>query len=276
MGDLSRIGANTQALRALASLSRVNAKIATHQLRLATGKKINSASDDPAGYQIARSLESRQRGLTKALNNVSSAKNVLNIAEGGYQTIMDLLQTMKEKATQAADGSLSDSQRSAINNQVTALVAEVEDIVAETTFNGTSLINGAQASTGIKFHTGTGSGDELEVKLSNADSSALSISSVSLATAAGASAAIDSVDTAITTLSTAIQKVGEYQTRLTAKENNLATAISNTENARSLIEDADFAAEQMEVMKLQIIQQTALSALAQANQQPQVILSLFQ
>ena len=276
MGDLSRIGSNTQAMRALASLTRVNGKIAKHQLRLATGKKINSAADDPAGYQIARSLEARQRGLTKALNNVSSARNVLNIAEGGYQTIMDLLQTMKEKATQAADGSLSDSQRSALDNQVSALIAEVEDIVGETTFNGTYLINGAQAGTGIKFHTGTGSGDSLEVKLNNADSAALTISSVDLTTASGASAAIDSIDTAITKLSTAIQKVGEYQTRLSAKEENLATAIANTENARSLVEDADFAAEQMEVMKLQIIQQTALSALAQANQQPQVILSLFQ
>ena len=276
MGDLSRIGANIQAMQALSSLTRVNSQIADHQLRLATGKKINSAQDDPAGYQIARSLESRQRGLSKALNNVSSAKNVLNIAEGGYQTIMDLLQTMKEKATQAADGSLSTAQRTALDNQVTALIAEVEDIVGETTFNGMSLIDGSYSTTGIKFHTGNGSGDEMEVTLNNADSSALAVSAVTLATAGGASAAIDSIDTAITNLSTAVQKVGEYQTRLGAKEDNLSTAIANTENARSLIEDADFAAEQMEVMKLQIIQQTALSALAQANQQPQVILSLFQ
>ena len=275
MGDLSRIGSNTQAMRALASLTRVNGKIAKHQLRLATGKKINSAADDQAGYQIARSLESRQRGLTKALANVSSAKNVMNIAEGGYQTIMDLLQTMKEKATQAADGSLSDSQRSALDNQVSALIAEVEDIVGETTFNGTYLINGSKATNGIKFHTGTGSGDSLEVKLNNADSAALTISSVDLTTASGASAAIDSIDTAITKLSTAIQKVGEYQTRLSAKEENLATAIANTENARSLVEDADFAAEQMEIMKLQILQQTGLASLVQANTQPQVVLSLF-
>ncbi len=275
MGDLTRINANVQALQALASLSSVNNKISDHQLRLATGKKINSAGDDPAGYQISRSLESRRRGLTKALNNVSSAQNVLNIAEGGYQTIMDLLQTMKEKATQAADGSLSASQRSALDNQVSALVAEVGDIIEETTFNGMSLVNGSFASSGIKFHTGAGATDEMEVKLNNADSNALSIDSLSLTTAAGASGAVSTLDSAITTLSTAIQKVGEYQTRFSAKEENITTAISNTENARSLIEDADFASEQMEVMKLQIIQQTAISALAQANQQPQVILSLF-
>ncbi len=275
MGDLTRIGANVQALQALSSLNKVNSNIAMHQMRLASGKRINSASDDPAGYQIAKSLEARGRGLQAALSNVGSARNVLNIAEGGYQTIMDLLQTMKEKSTQAADGSLSESQRSALHNQVTALVSEVEDIVSETTFNSMNLINGSKATTGIKFHTGAGSGDELEVKLSNADSSALSISAVSLTTAAGASAAIDSVDTAITTLSTAIQKVGEYQTRFAAKEENLAVAIANTESARSVIEDADFAAEQMEIMKLQILQQTGLSSLVQANTQPQVVLSLF-
>lgn len=275
MGDLTRIGANVQALQALSSLNKVNNRIATHQMRLATGRKINSAGDDPAGYQIAKSLEARRRGLDAALSNVGSARNVLNIAEGGYQTIMDQLQTMKEKATQASDGSLSAAQRSALDNQVTALIAEVEDTVEETTFNGMSLINGSYGTTGIKFHTGAGSTDELEVKLNNADSSALSISAVDLTTASGASAAIASFDSAITTLSTAIQKVGEYQTRFAAKEENLAVAISNTESARSVIEDADFASEQMEIMKLQILQQTSLSSLAQANSQPQVVLSLF-
>ncbi len=275
MGDLTRIGANIQALQALSSLNKVNTKIAMHQMRLATGKRINTAADDPAGYQIAKSLEARGRGLNAALSNVGSARNVLNIAEGGYQTIMDLLQTMKEKATQASDGSLSASQRSALDNQVSALISEVEDIVDETTFNSMSLINGTYSTTGIKFHTGAGSGDNLEVKLNNADSAALTISSVDLTTAGGASGAIDNIDTAITNLSIAIQKVGEYQTRFAAKEENLAVAISNTEAARSVIEDADFAAEQMEIMKLQILQQTGLSSLVQANTQPQVVLSLF-
>jgi len=275
MGDLTRIGANIQAMQALSSLNKINTKMAGHQLRLATGKKINSAQDDPAGYQIARSLEARRRGLESALSNVGSARNVLNIAEGGYQTIMGLLQTMKEKATQASDGSLSASQRSALDNQVSALIAEVGDIVTETTFNGMSLIDGTYSTTGISFHTGAGSGDALEVKLNNADSGALAISAVSLTTAAGASGAIDSIDTAITNLSTAVQQVGEYQTRFAAKEDNLAVAISNTESARSVIEDADFAAEQMEIMKLQILQQTGLASLVQANTNPQVVLSLF-
>jgi len=171
--DLTRVGANIQALQSLISLSKINERIGIHQMRLATGKKINSAAEDPAGYQISRSLESRKRGLSVALANVGSAKNVMNIAEGGYQTIMDLLQTIKEKATQAADVALSSTQRSAINDQVSALISEIDAIVEETTFNGTALIDGSYS--GKKFHTGEAASNELSVTLGGADSSDLSI-----------------------------------------------------------------------------------------------------
>ena len=271
--DLTRVGANIQALQSLISLSKINERIGIHQMRLATGKKINSAAEDPAGYQISRSLESRKRGLSVALANVGSAKNVMNIAEGGYQTIMDLLQTIKEKATQASDVALSSTQRSAINDQVSALVSEIDAIVDETTFNGVALIDGSYSDK--KFHTGEAATNELSVTLGGADSSDLSISSVDVSSAASASAAIATVSTAIDTLAGRVQDVGEYKSRFSAKEQNLAVAITNTESARSVIEDADFAKEQMEVMKLQILQQTAIASLVQANAAPQVVLSLF-
>ncbi|MFQ6604311.1 MAG: flagellin [Fidelibacterota bacterium] len=271
--DLTKIGANVPAMQSLSSLSDINGKIAMRQLRLATGKRINSTEEDPAGYQIARGLERRRRGLEVALANVGTAKNVLNIAEGGYQTIMDLLQTMKEKATQASDVSLSSTQRSAINDQVSALISEIDAIVTETSFNGTALIDGSYSSKA--FHTGEGATDELSVTLNGADSADLSIDSVNVSSAASASAAISTLSTAIDTLAGRVQDVGEFKSRLSAKESNLAVAITNTESARSVIEDADFAKEQMEVMKLQILQQTAVASLVQANSSPQVVLSLF-
>lgn len=272
---LSRIGANIQAMQALSSFAAINNKIGLHQLRLATGKKINSSEDDPAGYQIARGLERRQRGLSVALDNVGTAKNVLSIAEGGYQTIMDLLQTIKEKATQASDVSLSDTQRTAINDQVNALVSEIDAIVTETTFNGVQLISDTYTSK--EFHTGEGATNVLAVTLAGADSVDLvmDVATFDVATQASAAVAITTVSTAIDTVASAVQDVGEYKSRLSAKESNLAVAITNTEAARSLIEDADFAKEQMEVMKLQILQQTAIASLVQANSAPQVILSLF-
>ncbi len=272
MSDLMRIYTNTQAMQSMNSLSVINQKIGMHQLRLATGKRINSASEDPAGYQLSKSLETRRRGLEAALQNVSQAKNVMNVAEGGYQNIMDILQTIKEKATQAADYSLSSNQRSSINEQVLALTTEIDDIVSETTFNGDSLIDGNYNGA---FHTGEGANDQLLISLGEGDSSSLGISNISLTSENGASSAISTVGSAIDTLAARIQEVGQYKVRLATKERTLSVAVTNTEATRSVIEDADFAKEQMEVLKLQILQQTAVSSLSQANSAPQVVLSLF-
>ncbi len=274
MSDLMRIGSNIQALKSFESLMNINDKISIHQLRLATGRRINSAGEDPAGYALARSLESRKKGLSVALDNVSNAKNVMNIAEGGYQNIMDILQTCKEKATQAADGSLSETQRTALHDQVIALITEIDDIAGGTTFNGYNLI-GASHDT-LVFQTGEGEFDQLSVTLGAADSASLVLDSISLTTGASASEAITTVGDAIDTLSGLVQEVGQYKARLDTKESNLSVAITNTEAVRSTIEDADFAKEQMEVMKLQILQQTALSSFVQSNSNPQIVLALFQ
>jgi len=271
--DLSRIAANIPAMQNISTLSKISDKIAGHQLRLATGKRINSPVEDPAGYMLARGLESRKRGLDQALSNVSNAQNILDVAEGGYSNIMDILQTAKEKATQAADGSLNSTQRSAINDQVSALISEVDEIVSMTTFNSTALIDGTYSAT--TFQTGEQASETLSVALGDADSAALGINSISLSTQASANAAMTTISTAIDTLSDRLKDVGEYKVRLQSKQANLENSVTNTEAVRSTIEDADFAKEQMEVMKLQILQQTSLSSLSQANSAPQQILSLF-
>jgi len=272
--DFTRIGSNIPAMQALNSFNMINGKLAAHQLRLATGKRINSAGDDPAGFQLSQLLDSRTRGLQTAFDNVSNAQNLLNVAEGGYQNIMDIVQTLKEKATQAADGLYNTSQRTALNDQVTALIQEIDDIVSESTFNGSNLINGSYS--GITFQSGETASDTLSVTLLGADSADLSINTISLTTQASASAAITTLNTAITSLAQRIQDVGEYKSRLDSKEGTLSVAVTNTESVRSTIEDADFAKEQMEMMKLQIIQQTALTSLSQSNSSPQMVLSLFQ
>ncbi len=271
--NLTRINSNIQALQSMNVLNTINNRIADHQLRLATGKRINSPGDDPAGYQLAQGLTSRKNGLEVALDNVSNAQSILNVAEGGYQNIMDIVQTLKQKATQAADGALSTSQRSAINDQVSALLSEVDEIVSQTTFNDQGLIDGNFSAT--SFQTGEQASETLAVSLSSADSGSLSINAVDVSNQASASAAITSLDAAIDTLASRIQDIGEYKSRLISKESTLSVAITNTENVRSNIEDADFAKEQMEVMKMQILQQTAMTSLSQANSSPQIVLSLF-
>ncbi len=273
--DLMRIGANIGAMQSLQSLVNVNSKLGIHQYRLSTGKRINSAQDDTAGYSIAKELQSRVSALGQAHSNVSNSKAILSIAEGGYQAQMSILQTIKDKVIQAADDSMDSDQRTAINNQVTALLGELDDISDQTKWNGSALLNGSART----FQVGAEAGDTLSVTLDTSTSAAVGgttdISSIDLTTQSGASDAISTVDSAITALSASVQEVGDYQARLSTKQNTLSISISNTESVRSAIEDADFAKEQMDVMKLQILQQTALASFAQANTAPQSVLSLF-
>ncbi len=274
-GDLSRIGGNIQALQALNSLNTVNKELGMRQLRLATGKRINSAEDDAAGFVISRTLQARNKGLETALNNVGDAKSMLSIAEGGLDSILDILETMKEKVTQAASDTLGSTERNAIDDELDALTNEIDDIVDETTFNGVSLLSGKQ----MTIQTGAETSDTLFVTVSAADhdSAALGVtdSSIDVSSAANASTALGRINTAITTVKNSIASLGSNQARLTTKESTLATAITNTEASRSRIADADFAKEQLEALKLQIMQQTATASLAQANAAPQVVLSLF-
>jgi len=278
--SLFRIGSNLQAMDSLKSLYETNNKISVRQARLASGKRINTAQDDTAGYAIAKSLTARKNGLASALSNVMNATSVLAIAEGGYQNQMDLLQTVKDKAVQAADDALSDDQRASIDKQVYQLLTELDEIAAQTKWSGTSIIN---AATPFSFHVGGNTGEELLVTLAASLSSTYSLEALATEDGDGnlgtgvdeADAAIDTIDTAIDALATTVQTVGDTMVRLGKKESFLTTSVSNTDAVRSTYEDADFAVEQMELLKLQIMQQTSVVALAQANTAPAVVLQLF-
>ncbi len=274
-GDLSRIGGNIQALQALESLNKVNGELGVRQLRLATGKRVNTAEDDAAGFVIGGSLRARSKGLAVAMGNIGDAKSMLSIGEGGLQNILDILETMKEKATAAVSDTLGSSERTAIESELDQLTNEINDIVSETSFNGTALLT----STSMTIQTGETTSDALSVAVTSASHNATTLavhdSNIAVDSAANASTAISRIDTAISTVKTSISNIGAVQARLSTKENTISNAITNTEAARSRIIDADFAKEQLEALKLQIMQQTATASLAQANAAPQIVLSLF-
>lgn len=383
-GDITRVGANFHAMESLANLKKVNGSIGQVQSRLSSGKRINSAEDDTSGYALSKHLQSRVNGLSQALDNVSTAKNVLNIAEGGYQSQMNILQQIKENLTQAADGALSAEQRGAIGDRIDSLLTEFNDIndqtkyngfvlfeepsmvfqvgeetsdrftvnfdnstrtaagegsinidaildngveVASTTYNGGELaaddrlsfsypagninqfttveIDGLTEGDDFTFDSDTGEvtiiGDGLNtnanaytITWSGTDENGNEVADETLditLTANGtentvlsgwneldqtaANYGIGKLDEAIKSLAKTIQQVGDDQARLSSKEESLSLGISNTEATRSRIEDADFAKEQMSMMKLQILQQTSVSAFTQSNSAPQVVLSLF-
>lgn len=272
----SRINTNVGALNAFNELNNINSKVGMRQLRLASGKRINSAADDPAGYTISKKLMARSRSLSAALNNVGEAKNILSVAEGGLQNINDLLVGIKEKAIQAGNGSYGSEELTAIVTQVNDSLNEIDDIISETKFNGTALLN-AQFTSKV-FQTGADGGDSLSVSLSaTIDSADFGLSSITSASfnSSNLSTTLSSLDTAINTISRELQYVGSLSSRLDVKESTLQTAVTNTDAAASRIADADIAKEQLEMTKLQILQQTSTIQLAQANSAPQNILQLF-
>jgi len=278
-----RVGSNVQAMEALRQLEKVNMGLGDVQYRLATGKRINAAQDDTAGYAIGNLLESRLIGIKQAFKNVGNAQNILNIAQGGFQAQMAILQDIKAKVGQASDDSIDTTQRQAIENQVRALLDELDDIESQTKWNGVSILDGSGGN--FDFQVGPDPSDTLSVALGSSDSASVGIDNISLVIGAGfdlttsastAAAAMAKVDLAIASVASSVQGVGNYLVRLKSKEEALSVSMTNTEAARSRIVDADFAEEQMELMKLQILQQTGLSALTAANSAPQAVLALFQ
>jgi flagellin len=271
----SRINTNIGALNSFNALNNVNTQIGAVQLRLASGKRINSAADDPAGYTLAKKLQARSRALAQASNNVGEMKNIFSVAEGGLASINDIYVGIKEKLIQASNGSYSSDERNALATQINDMLNEVDDIIAQTKFNNTQLLD--NNFTARSFQIGADNGETLSISLTaDIDSAALSLNTITSAlTSTDFTGFISSVDTAISTVSLELQYIGSLVNRLDVKEANLQTAITNTEAAQSRIMDADMAKEQLEATKLQILQQTATTQLAQANAAPQGILQLF-
>jgi flagellin len=274
-GDLTRINTNLQAISSLNALQRVNSQIGIRQLRLATGSQINRAEDDSAGYTIAKKLQARVRGQEKALQNIGDAKSMLTVAEGSLNSIMDILQNMKEKSVQAANDTLGSDERTAIENELHALSAEIGDILDGTTFNGTSLFS--SGTTSLTFQVNSENGDTFvaTIATTTVDGMGVSTGALDVGSSASAGATLSAIGDAINDVASKLASIGDSQKRLTFKQENLTVSMNNYEAARSRIEDADFAKEQMEIIKLQILQQTGTAALAQANMGPQSILSLF-
>ena len=153
-GELSRINTNISALNALNSLNRINQQMNVHSLRLATGKRINSASDDAAGFTIAKKLDVRSQGLGVAIDNIGSTKNLMTVAEGHLTNISDILAKMKSKAQQAANDTLSTDERAAILTELQEMNTQINSEVEQAKWSGTALLEAG--TTGLNFQIGAG------------------------------------------------------------------------------------------------------------------------
>lgn len=291
--DFTRIATNIGALNALHSLRNVNRQLGIHQQRLATGRRINSAADDPAGLTIATKLNARSEGLAQALANIGDAKSLLSVAESGLSRINDILVQMRNKSQAAASDTLGTDERAAIVEQLNQFATQIDDIVDQTKWNGSKLIDGSFSSSSLTFQTGADKGDTTtlngltDMKASGTvlslGSSASGVFTVRVggsALAGGSTAAdfanfMDGVNTALNTVSAQLSKVGSLMGRLTFKEDQVAVAQVNVESSYNRIMNADMAFEQLEATKFSILQQTSITMLAQANMAPQGVLGLF-
>jgi flagellin len=256
----ARINTPIGAYNALNALNNVNRELGVRQLRLATGKRINSVGDDPSGYTIAKQMEARSGMLSAAVNNVGDGQSMLATAEQALQTIRDLFTTIQEKGVAATNPT---SNTVALTSDVNQLRTEIGDIVANTNFNGKKLFDSSFSSA----FAIDDQGNSLTIGFDAHSATFASVSSLS--------SIQSSIQSNIDGVETALQTIGSYIQRLDVKASNLNSAITNIDSAKSRIYDADIAKEQLEASKLSILQQTSVTELAQANASSQVFLTLF-
>lgn len=276
LGDFTRINTNLGALNALAALKDLSAQLGVSQARLASGKRINNASDDPAGFSIAQKFDVRARGLATALDAVGTFSNALSIAQGAIGNINDLVLQIRDLAVQGSTDTLGVDERNALEQQSNDLSAEITRLQSQTNFAGQNLIDGS--FTGKRVQTGSLGTENISVSITqNFSLASLGITNASLdfSTSALSSTTIGFVDGALTSIRLAAQTVGSLSNRLVTTQDAIATSLTNTTAAKSRVLDADVAAEQVNATRLQILQQLSTAQLAQANTAPQTILALF-
>ena len=281
------IGSNVTSLRAQRSLSNSTNKLSSVYQKLSSGSRINKACDDAAGLAIADSLKAQQSIASVAIRNANDGISTIAIADAALGEISSVLSRLGELAEQSANGVYNPTQRSALSAEFLALGSEIERIAETTTFNGVKLLDG-QNSTALQIGFDSASTSQISftgvsgklsmLGLAAANSSALTYSLNGATIAEGQSAsrlALDAINTAISSLASTRGSLGAIESRLNVAINNLAVAKENFASAESQIRDTDVASEAAELTRLNILQQAGTSILAQANQQPQMALSLL-
>ncbi len=243
---------------------------------LASGSRIVRAADDAAGLAISEGMKSEIRGTAQARNNASNAISAMQVGEGGLSEQTNLLTRLRELAVQSASDTLGDKERAYLQLEASSLVDEIDRISKTTKFGDRNLLDGS--NTGMEFHVGTTAGKEniIEYKQdSNASIGELGIEGVDIASKVGARDLLGNVDKAIEKVSKMRAGFGAMQSRLESTMTGLDVRSENLSAARSRIADADVAKESSEMASSTMLQQAALSVLAQANQQPMVAMKLI-
>jgi flagellin len=290
---------NVASLSAQNSLGRTQSSLSTSMTRLSTGYRINSAMDDAAGLQIATRLKAQTSGMSVAMRNTQNSTSMLQTADGALNEVTNILTRMKDLATQSADGSSSDDDKTAMQAEYDSLTDELSNIFSNTKFGGTKLLNITDATSklnnaaGVTFQIGA---DSSETMTAHFDTELASVNTSITAAAAGfngtttgtpaagteltgagsANTAIGNLSDAIDAVSTLRSKLGAVSNRLDHVYNNLSNISSNTQAATGRIMDVDFATESSNMTSSQMLMQAGTAMLKQTNSMSSMVMSLLQ
>ena len=246
--------------------------------KLSSGYKINRAADDAAGLAISEKMRRQVRGLTQASNNAQDGISAVQIAEGALNEVHDMLQRMDELATKAANDTLESVDRQYIQQEVKALISEIDRTSSATKFNEQNLLDGTFTNKNLQVGTDNISTDCIKICIQSLSAAGIGIDKVAVTGSDGntARSAIDNIKTALQSISSQRADLGAVQNRLEHTIKNLDNVTENTTAAESQIRDTDMAAEMVRYSNNNILAQAGQSMLAQANQTNQGVLSLLQ
>ena len=273
------INTNTNSAFSHLQLQKGHQALSESLERISTGKRINKAADDASGMVIANNLRSQANGFGQAIKNSNDAISITQIADGALGQASNIIQNIRVKAVQAANGSQSPESRQAIQADIGAALENLQDIAQDTSFNGQKLLSGN--FTNKQFQTGTTSGETLTISIGSIDPGQIShdtlgtLSQVDVSTQEGAQNAIQVTDAALEYVDQQRSQVGSNENQLKSSINTLSNAMINTFSAESEIRDLDYAEESMVLNKMKLLGKTQAFAQAQANTSAKNILNVL-
>ena len=268
------INTNIASLNAQRYLGQSQGLLSKSLSRLSSGLRINSSADDAAGLAISNRMTAQIRGLNQAVRNANDGISLVQTAEGALNEATNVLQRIRELAVQAVNDTYSNSDRSSLNTEVSALKSELDRIANNTEFNSTTLLNGDYTTTKT-FQIGANKSQTVGLTIKSVMAVDLYVNDISVTSAAAATSALSKIDKALDSISDIRAGLGAMQNRFSSTVSNLQNVSENLSASRSRILDADFANETAEMTKAQILIQSGTAMLAQANQLPQQVLSLL-
>lgn len=269
------VNTNVTSMNAQNQMAKSQQALSSSFAKLASGMRINSAADDAAGLGVAKSMNAQVRSYAVAERNTNDGISMLQTADGGAEQVHGLLTRMRELAVQASNGSNSTNDLTNIDKEYQQNLQEIDRVTSSVQFNGINLLSGATASKAFQVGIGTAATDRINVNFGGVDATSLAVNSTSVTNFTNAQSAITSLDTAINNLSGKRADFGASMNRFGAAVTNLQSMQTNTSAALSRIQDTDIAKETANLSKNQVLSQAGAAILSQANQTPQVALSLL-